>query len=372
MRGLAALAVLVFHAWLYTRAAPSASARGSLGDYVLHELRLGLVLFFVLSGLLLWRPWVAAALGQKPAPRVRRYLVRRGARLLPAYYLALAGTVLLLWDAAGTPGVRLPRADELPLFMVFAQNYADGPLMSLDPPMWTLVVEVSFYLLLVPIGLLAVRLPARYPIQATVPLALLAFGVGWNVGIAGSGSIVAGKALPAMLPYFAVGMLAALLLEARELGGRLSLALGIAGVLLVLADATWQAVGAASHSGAYAYRIWRDLPAAAGFAALLALAATNTGPLASLLRWRPLVALGTISYGLYLWHVPVLLFARHNDLLPLHTLPAAALALVVAGALAAFSWRWVEQPALARAHAVTIRRRSWPTERPEPHPHHAG
>src|SRR5215212_2189523 len=205
-----------------------------------------------------------------------------------------------------------------------------------------------------------------------MPLALLAFGVGWNVGIAGSGSIVAGKALPAMLPYFAVGMLAALLLEARELGGRLSLALGIAGVLLVLADATWQAVGAASHSGAYAYRIWRDLPAAAGFAALLALAATNTGPLASLLRWRPLVALGTISYGLYLWHVPVLLFARHNDLLPLHTLPAAALALVVAGALAAFSWRWVEQPALARAHAVTIRRRSWPTERPEPHPHHAG
>jgi peptidoglycan/LPS O-acetylase OafA/YrhL len=368
-RGIAALSVLLYHAWLYTRLDVSASSRDTPLDYVLHEGRLGLVLFFVLSGFLLWRPFVAAARGRRPRPGTREYLVRRGARVVPAYYLALAGSVALLWGASGTPGVRLPDAGLLPLFLVFGQNFNPGSVMKLDPPMWTLAIEVSFYLLLPLVALVALRLPRTLAVQALVPLALLAAGVLWNVEIAGKGTIVHGKVLPAMLPYFALGMLAALALDGRRrFGRRTAYSLLAVGIALVVGDAVWQALGAATHSPSYAYRIWRDLPGAAGFALVVAVAAGSAGAGTAALRWRPLVFFGTISYGVYLWHVPLLLVVRHFGLLPLHTFPAALIALVLTIPIAAASWRWIEQPAIERARGFTRRWRPPAAPRVAPSP----
>lgn len=358
-RGLAALSVLVFHAWLYTRVGVSAGDRETAVDYALHELRLGLVLFFVLSGFLLWRPFVAAARGDRPRPGTREYLLRRGARVLPAYYVALVGSIVLLWGAGATPGVRVPDAELLPLFLVFAQNFNPGTVMKLDPPMWTLAVEVTFYLLLPLVAVLAVRLPRSRAPQALVPLGLLAIGVWWNHAIAGGPSIVPGKLLPAMLPYFALGMLVALALDGRRPFGRApAYALLLAGCLLVLGDALWQIDGVASRSASYSYRIWRDLPGAVGFALVVAVAAGSSGAGTALLRIRPLVAFGTISYGVYLWHVPLLLVARHLGLLPLHTLPGTLIALALTVPVAAASWRWIERPAIDRARDLTRRRRA--------------
>ena len=129
LRGLAALTVFVFHGWLYTMPQPSASSRSSLGDYAAHELRLGLVLFFVLSGFLLSRPWFAAALEGRKAPDLSRYVRSRVARIAPAYYAALIGSIVLLWGLSGTPGVRLPPIGELPLFFVFGQNFSSSSVM---------------------------------------------------------------------------------------------------------------------------------------------------------------------------------------------------------------------------------------------------
>ncbi|MEA2157567.1 MAG: hypothetical protein QOE11_3707, partial [Solirubrobacteraceae bacterium] len=166
LRGLAALTVFLFHGWLYTMPRPDASNRSSFGDYAAHELRLGLVLFFVLSGFLLSRPWFAAALEGRGAPDLLRYARSRVARICPAYYAALIGSIALLWGLAGTPGLRLPPAGELPLFFVFGQNFSPASVMKLDPPMWSLAVEVGFYLLLPLVGWLAVRLPAQRRWQA--------------------------------------------------------------------------------------------------------------------------------------------------------------------------------------------------------------
>lgn len=350
LRGLAALSVLGFHAWLYTRSHVSTGARTHTWEYVVGELRLGLVLFFVLSGFLLYGPWIAAALGERDRPRLGGYLRRRAARVLPAYYLALVGSVALLWGATGTPGVRLPSVGELPLFAVFAQNYFDHPLMTLDPPMWTLVIEVSFYLALPAIGALALALRGGRARQALVPLALVGAGVAWNhriSTISDPGPLA--KVLPAMLPYFALGMLAALLVHGRRIPRGWSLALLALGAALVGIDGLWHASEATRGSHALELRVWRDLLAAAGFAALIAVAAHGSGRLARLPGARPLVALGTVSYGVYLWHVPVLLFLRRVDLLPLSFLPALGVALVVTLAIATLSWRFVERPALERA-----------------------
>ncbi len=346
LRGAAALSIFVFHAWLYTKREVSAADRHSVVDYAAHELRLALVAFFVLSGFLLFRPWIRATLDGGRAPDLAAYARARAARILPAYYLAFAGSLMLLWNLAGTPGLRLPPAEQLPLFLVFAQNFTPGSVLKLDPPMWSLAVEAAFYVVLPIFGWLALRLPGRRRAQALVPLALLAAGVAYNWAISGQGyGMTFSKSLPAMLPYFAVGMLAALLIEGREIPGRARTAVLVAGLGMVTADAVLKALEPAGviEVGAW-FLTLRDLPSALGFG--LVVVALARSPRTGLLSSRAFVGLGTISYGLYLWHVPVLLFLRGHGLLPLHPVLGLLVALGPAVALATASWVLVERPAI--------------------------
>ncbi len=348
LRGIAALAVLAFHVWLYTRLVPS-TAMTTLGDHAWEAGRLGLVLFFALSGYLLYAPWARAAFAGARPPALRPYLAKRAARILPAYYLALAGTLLLLWDAAGTPGVRLPPAGALPLFLVFGQNFSSDSVMTFDPPTWTLAIEISFYLVLPLLGWLASRPAARARSPFALPAAILVAGVAWNAAIYLAGApITFGKVLPAALPYFGAGMLAAVLTETRQLSRTASGVLAAAGIAAVTGDVLIHSGPIGSSGLLFASEAVRDLPAALGFAAIVA-AAGARGP--RCLRWRPLVGLGTISYGVYLWNVPLLLALRAAGALPLQPLLALPVVLAAAVVVAALSWRLVERPALAWAHS---------------------
>ena len=114
LRGLAALSVVGFHVWLY-RPERVPGTRTSLGDQVFFELHLGLICFFVLSGFLLYR-------GLLRRPNLKRYAVRRIARIVPAYYVSIAGC-LILFVALGLDDL-VPPTEPLPLFLVFGQNYS--------------------------------------------------------------------------------------------------------------------------------------------------------------------------------------------------------------------------------------------------------
>ena len=94
-------------------------------------------------------------------PRLGRYVRARAARILPAYHVVLVVSIVLLWGLQGTPGLRLPPAGELPLFVVFGQNFSPGSVMKLNPPTWSLATEVSFYALLPAVGWLALRVAPR-------------------------------------------------------------------------------------------------------------------------------------------------------------------------------------------------------------------
>ncbi len=138
---------------------------------------------------------------------------------MPAYYVAILGSVILLWPLAGEPGVRLPPVAQLPLFLVFAQNLSPQTVLTLDPPMWTLAVEAAFYVVLPLLGWLALRSGPTRARQALVPCAAIAAGLVFNALLARQeipGQTLA-KSLPAMLPYFALGMLGAVLVDRRTL-----------------------------------------------------------------------------------------------------------------------------------------------------------
>jgi peptidoglycan/LPS O-acetylase OafA/YrhL len=359
LRGLAALSVVCFHVWLYRFPDPTQVQRRGPLDYALSDFRLGLILFFVLSGYLLYRGFARAALRRDGLVDVRLYLRRRAARVVPAYYVAMLGTFVLLWGARGTPGVRLPaHQGDLLLFVFFAQNYSSHTVLTFNPVTWTLCLEVLFYALLPVLGLAAYRWSrGSSRRQAAALVALLVFGLVWNAGVylAGGGMLVS-KALPAYLPYFALGMLVSLWVEhgATSRGGhpRLSapatLALVAGGVVGVVGNAVWHASGAASALPLVGATL-QNLPAGVGFAALVAAVVAGRGGAASWTRFRPLAALGLVSYGVYLWHVPLMLFGQRLDLLPHAFAPRLVVVLVPAVAAGTVSWLLVERTMLALA-----------------------
>jgi peptidoglycan/LPS O-acetylase OafA/YrhL len=352
LRGLAALGVLTLHVWMFT--VQGAHRRQELVSLLTGELRLGVVLFFVLSGYLLAGPWVASALEDRPTPRLGRFAVKRAARIVPAYWVAMVGS---FWLLSGSGHDYEVSAGQLPLFAAFAQNYVASAAGRLDPPMWSLVVEVSFYAVLPLAGWVLVRCARRGRMVAACA-GLAGLGVAWSaMGALLAWPETAMSTLPTFLPVFACGMAAAALAHRRMPARALARGVMVAGAVLVCADAWWhhQGTGMTGH-------VVRDLPAALGFAAVVAAVAAH--PPAVLSR-APLRGLGTISYGLYLWHLPVLLWLRFEGLMPggfvLPWLEVTALAALVAYA----SWVLVERPAIeavGRWRPWTRRVPSFPAE----------
>ena len=257
LRGLAALGVLTLHVWMFT--VQGAHGRDELVSLLTGELRLGVVLFFVLSGYLLAGPWVASALDDRPTPRLGRFAVKRAARIVPAYWVAMIGS---FWLLAGSGHDYEVSAGQLPLFAAFGQNYVASAAGRLDPPMWSLVVEVSFYAVLPLAGWLLVRC-ARGGGGWWRPAPGWRARAGVERGGRAAGLARDGDVDPADLP-------ARLRLRHGGRGAGPSpravaaswWALVVAGAVLVCADAWWhhQGTGMTGH-------VVRDLPAALGFAA---------------------------------------------------------------------------------------------------------
>jgi peptidoglycan/LPS O-acetylase OafA/YrhL len=184
-------------------------------------------------------------------------------------------------------------------------------------------------------------------------------GFAYNRAIDGGGALWPTKILLAMAPYFAIGMIGAVLIEGRAPGRRMTSALFLGGALLVIGDAWWAADEATRGSHGLVLHMIRDAPAAVGFACIVAAAAETLHP-PRLLAAAPVAWIGTVSYGVYLWHVPLLLFLRAHDLLPLSPAGAFAVVTPVAIAVAAVSWYAIERPFQARARRATRR----PTRQP--------
>lgn len=366
LRGLAALGVLVLHVWMFSYGDSGKPPKGLL-DFSLGELRLGVQLFFVLSGFLIFRPFAAAVLdGKRTGPDLKRYIIRRAARILPAYWLAVGASFLLLKHLDHPMQVD---PAQLPVFFVFAENHFLETIKHLDPPMWTLAIEVSFYAALPVFGLLAIKLLAgRAHSRAALLTATLL--------------VVAGGVLSTILAYthhwpqtlstsllphlveFGAGMTVAVLLHGRiGLDRRYAAALALLGLALVVSNSWWHATGQSTKE----IRSWvGDAPGIFGLAIILAVLVI--GPWrARLLSCGPAKWLGSISYGVYLIHFPVIVFLRMTERWPEESLSQELLkVMAITIPLATFSWLCIERPAIRWARRVTTAPKRGPATAREP------
>lgn len=337
VRALAALGVFAVHVAAFS-GVTTTSRIGALTA----RLDVGVAIFFCLSGFLLYRPYVATARAGRPPARLRDYARRRALRILPAYWFALA--VLALWPGLDFPGGWWRYA-------LFLQGYDPHTVLGGIPPTWTLCVEVTFYALL-PVYAFALRrargsVPVELGVLALLSLATLALRTGLHHD--GAAHITAGT-LPGMFDWFAGGMALAVLSAAGRLPARAPWAWWAAAAGLFALVAVGIGAPRVYDERAWSGASWLAAHVIYGLIAaclvLPAVAARDDRGPRRILRTRALAWLGLISYGIFLWHYP-LLAELHDRGVDGWAAPAAAgLALTVA--CAAFSYRFVERPLLAR------------------------
>jgi peptidoglycan/LPS O-acetylase OafA/YrhL len=352
IRAIAAFAVIVFHAIYFCN-----GFRGVGGRYF-SNLDVGVSVFFVTSGFLLYRPFVAGNLSARAAPSLRAYFTRRIARIYPAYWLVLAFFTLVVHQLTvrGTKNAILDTT--------LTYTYASRSLSQLFqglPVAWSLVVEVTFYAFL-PVYALAIRRIGQG--RSVVSTELGGLVVLASLGLA---SMIAGAVgqvpvwmtvLPIRLHVFALGMLLAVLASNQWSGAPQTVFSRVgdfAWLWWLGALAAFFAIPVAfgvspTHSMSHSQAVGNDLcRAVVGLFIVVpaVLGAQAGGAIRTLLRTRVFVFLGAISYGLYLWHGPVLDIA-HQQWLGWRVGTGNPVALLLVGlpvvvAAAAASWFLVER-----------------------------
>ena len=358
VRALAALMVVVYHAAFFN------SDFLTRGGAFLGTLNAGVWIFFVTSGCLLYLPFAASHSRDAAAVDPRGYAIRRLARVFPAYWLVLAFFTFIV------PRVNIYGLHGFLLHTTLTQTYVHiNPFVDGLPPAWSLVVEISFYVFLPFYAALIGALVRRWRplVVEFVGLAVL-FAVG-AVAIVVIGTGVDAPwitVLPQHLGAFALGMFLAVL-SSQRWSDRTSTRLAQIGrpawmwwtvALLFLlaipfglrldplvAPSTAQAIGV--NFCQMIVGICVVVPVVLG--------PQDHGAIRKVLRSRPAVYLGLVSYGIYLWHWYILrivadwldwpLYHGNWFVVSLLTLPIVVVA-------ASVSWFGLERPVLRLAHRV--------------------
>lgn len=346
LRAVAALLVVLTHAAFLTGAVSTWGFPGRLmgrGDF-------GVGLFFALSGFLLHRRLLHDR--REGTDDVRSYLVRRAARVLPAYWVTLAVVCVVV-----QPPARTVLAQALAV-----QTYVPDTQIDAFSQSWSIPTELSFYLVLplVVVGLerLRRRNPA-WPVAVLLGSALV-FLVALALVPSGAveSSLFVERWLPARWADFAVGMVLAEVLEhpsapaaapiravASDTTG--CLLLGAAAYALATTSVTGSLTLEPSTGLQTSARLF--LNAVVAFALLAPLTAGRGGGWAAVLSWSPVRWVGTVSFGLFLWHLPVISGLYGLSGIPLFgggLVPLLAVGLPVSLVLAWLSLRLVELPAM--------------------------
>ena len=310
----------------------------------------GVDIFFVLSGYFITR-LIARDLSANHFSLVRFY-DRRIRRLFPALIVMLtasstAATLLLLPDDLERFGLTLAGAAlGVSNFVFLQQSGYFAPASEALPLLhtWSLAVEEQFYLVFPVLMMLLWRLGRSHLVSVVVVLTAVSFVVNvwavlpfpeqtfymlptraWELGLGG---------LLALYPHSSTSSP-----SQRNLAAAAGLSFIVVAILNFQSSMSFPGIAAMLPCLGCALVVWAGQPSVAASGQ-----PEHSLPLiGNLLAWRPFVFIGLISYSLYLWHWPVIVFTKYGMPGPLTVGDTIAVLLIIFLA-AVISWRLIEQP----------------------------
>ncbi|OBH21097.1 acyltransferase [Mycolicibacter sinensis] len=360
MRACAAIGVVITHVAFQT--GHSTGITGRLWG----RFDMAVAVFFALSGFLLWRGHAAAARGLRPAPRTGHYLRSRVVRIMPAYLVSVVVILALLPDAGGA-SLTVWLAN-----LTMTQIYVPLTLTPGLTQMWSLAVEVSFYIALPLLALGAKHLPVRARVPVIAAVSLLSLGWGY-LPIHTPYGVNPLNWAPAYGCWFGAGMLLAEWAFSpvgrvhRLARRRLPMAVLTLAAFLVAASPLAGPEGLTSATvGQFIVRTAMGGVLAWALLAPLVLDRPDTPH--RFLASAPMVTLGRWSYGIFIWHLAALdmvfpvigRFAFTGDMAVV-----LVLTMVFTVAIAAVSYALVEQPCREKLRGWETRHRAARTDAPQ-------
>lgn len=356
MRACAAIGVVVTHVAFQTGDSSGVSGR------LLGRFDLAVAVFFALSGFLLWRGHAAAARGLRTAPPTSHYLRSRVVRIMPAYLVAVVIILVLL------PAARGADATVWLANLTLTQIYVPLTLTAGLTQMWSLAVEVSFYLALPVLALAARRLPVRARVPAIV--ATITASVGWDyLPVETPDGINHLNWAPAYAAWFGAGMLLAEwtvspIGPAHRLARRPVVMALIAATAFLIAASPLAGPSGMDPAKVHQFIVRTAMGGLLAAALLAPLVLDRPDTPHRILGSAPMVTLGRWSYGLFIWHLAALdmvfpvigRFAFTGDMAV-----TLVLTLFFGVALAAVSYALIESPSREWLRRWELRR-----QRPAP------
>jgi peptidoglycan/LPS O-acetylase OafA/YrhL len=370
-RAVAAMGVFLAHAAFIS----GYVFRSDLGP-VLARADIGVEIFFLLSGFLLYRPFVARRLAGEPTGDLATYARRRFLRIFPAYWVALTIVAFVL-QAPRFEDEHSIVAHYLLLHVLDIKQVSHGPIQQA----WTLSCEIVFYAVLPMWAWLMARRPRTPERQLRVELGGLA-ALWAGAMLLKAAVIVADPSIervgwlatwfPFRVDQFALGMALAVVSAWVQLR-RIQLAAwfrGAGGVLLC-----WAAALGGFLVLSFGFHLPLDLEftpkqfwftrTSFSFIALLflvpiVLGRQDGGIVRTTVASRPVVWLGLVSYGIYLWHEAWMfkwLEWTGEPALGAAFLPMAAVTLVLTVLCGAASWYLIERPVMGWRNRTVDRER---------------
>lgn len=311
IRAVAAILVVGTHA-AYTTGKYTHGYWGLVGA----RMEIGVPIFFVLSGFLLFRPWVKAAVTGGASPSVSRYAWHRVRRIMPAYVITVLFAYVLYHfrDAGPNPGHSwhgLIR--NLTLTQIYTDGYLGKYLHQGLTQMWSLAVEASFYVMLPFLAylLLVVICRRRWRPRLLVGtlLTLSLISPIWVVLVHTDHWFADGARLwlPTYLAWFLGGMLLAVL-QAMGVRCYAFAAIPLAAICYFIVATPIGGAPTTSPASTPEAVVKTVFYAVIATLAVAPLALEGYGWYRQLLASRPMVWLGEISYEIFLIHLVTMEF----------------------------------------------------------------
>lgn len=331
LRGIAVLLVVIYHTGV---ALP--------GGYI------GVDMFFVISGFVITQLLIRETQATGKINLVNFYS-RRIRRILPAVSFAIVGTLLLSIFAFSPFGEQQQVAETARASTLFAANLyfylqdsywalAENPLRHL----WSLAVEEQFYVIFPALLLIISRLKIKIRSPKSVTLLLMialasflgSFFLSYGEQILPKPELFAFFGTPWRIWQFLAGALIALTPELRKSSGQMRLMITVASITAL----GWSAITFDSYTP---FPGWAALVPVISTSALLYFSGANDF-VTKLLGSRPLTSIGDVSYSWYLWHWPLIVFAKR--VFPGSEVVAPISAALLSIPIAVFSLRKIENP----------------------------